>query len=85
MFHGEGDATEATEAGDLIFVLVTAPHPTFTREGADLRTKMEISLKEALTGVNRKIKHLDGREVLVKSSSVIVPGNEELIENNTDL
>jgi DnaJ-class molecular chaperone len=78
VFHGEGDATEATEAGDLVFVLVTAPHKTFTRQGSDLRTKMEITLKEALTGVNRTIKHLDGREVLVKSSSVIVPGMKEV-------
>jgi len=72
-YYGEADATTAKRAGDLIFVIVTAPHENFIRSKQDLKTKMTISLKEALIGFTRTIKHLDGRNVEIKSEEVIVP------------
>jgi DnaJ family protein B protein 11 len=73
-FYGEGDATAAHRAGDLIFVIRALPHNTFVRQGDNLRMKMDISLKEALVGFTRKIKRLDGTELDVKMDVVIHPG-----------
>ena len=47
-------------AGDLIFVTQEQPHEVFTRKGADLFMKKKISLVESLTGLEFKIRHLDG-------------------------
>jgi DnaJ family protein B protein 11 len=74
-FYGEGDATTATRAGDLIFVVRLAPHKQFVRQGDDLKMKMLISLKDALVGFSTKIKHLDGREIVFESKEVLKPGD----------
>ena len=54
--HGRADPT----AGDVILNLRQAPHPTFTRKGDGLHTKLAITLKEALTGFRKEIEHLGG-------------------------
>jgi len=76
-FYGEGDASTSTKAGDLIFVVFAQPHKTFVRKGNDLRTKMTIPLKDALTGFKTTIKHLDGRDVEVEVNQVVKPGMEK--------
>jgi DnaJ family protein B protein 11 len=73
-FYGEGDATTATRAGDLIFIVRVSPHQQFVRHTDDLKMKLTISLKEALVGFTKTIKHLDGREVVYESKDVIRPG-----------
>jgi len=78
-FYGEGDATTATRAGDLIFVVRVVPHKQFVRNNDDLKMKMSISLKESLVGFSKKIKHLDGREVVFESKDVIKPGEVKKI------
>jgi DnaJ-class molecular chaperone len=42
-------------------VIKVSPHKTFKRKGADLLIDKEISLLEALTGLDMTITHLDGR------------------------
>lgn len=81
-YYGEGDASTSKRAGDLIFVIQTVPHQKFERlkNKKDLKTKIEITLKEALVGFTRKIKHLDGREVVYTSEHIIKPGDVDLIE-----
>eukprot|EP00761_Pharyngomonas_kirbyi_P014906 gb/GECH01014937.1/.p1 GENE.gb/GECH01014937.1/~~gb/GECH01014937.1/.p1 ORF type:complete len:354 (+),score=69.68 gb/GECH01014937.1/:1-1062(+) len=78
-FHGEGDARRDAPAGDLIFVIRAQSHPVFTRHGSQLHAEMDLSLKEALTGFNRTIKHLDGREINVRKDQVVVPGSHTKI------
>ncbi len=51
--------------GDVIMTLKQKPHKTFRRDGDDLHMDMTISLKEALLGFSRTVKHLDGHEVEV--------------------
>mmetsp|Transcript_22421 Transcript_22421/g.16913 ORF Transcript_22421/g.16913 Transcript_22421/m.16913 type:complete len:157 (+) Transcript_22421:801-1271(+) len=51
------------------------PHNLFKRKGADLHIEKEITLMEALTGIDFTIEHLDGRMVRImnKAGSVIKP------------
>lgn len=58
--HGEGDQVPETEAGDVIAVIKVKDNKSFTRKGADLEMKKEITLLESLTGANFSITHLDG-------------------------
>jgi len=53
-------------------------HDVFKRKGADLLITKPISLNEALCGVEWKIKHLDGRSVVIQSK----PG--EVIKPESD-
>lgn len=52
-------------AGDLIFITQEKAHKVFTRIGADLSIKKDITLLQALTGFEFKIKHLDGTEYTI--------------------
>jgi DnaJ-class molecular chaperone len=54
--------------GDLLFVYEQLTHSVFKRVGNDLFTSIDISLQEALLGFERPITHLDGHQVIVRSS-----------------
>jgi len=43
-------------------------HKTFKRQGADLIIEKDISLYEALTGLNFEINHLDGSKLKIKTA-----------------
>ncbi|KAK8747223.1 hypothetical protein OTU49_016691 [Cherax quadricarinatus] len=75
-FRGEGDQMPGVEPGDVIIVLQEKPHEAFQRSGSDLMMKQTITLTEALCGFSRVVKHLDGRNLLIKHppGSVLVPG-----------
>eukprot|EP01027_Heterolobosea_sp_BB2_P023809 GEZU01035817.1.p2 GENE.GEZU01035817.1~~GEZU01035817.1.p2 ORF type:complete len:411 (-),score=131.32 GEZU01035817.1:124-1356(-) len=77
VMDGESDEMPGVKAGDVIFVVKTKEHPVFTRDGNHLIMKKSISLTESLTGVEMRIRHLDGRSVIIKSA----PG--EVIKPNT--
>ncbi|KAI9140858.1 hypothetical protein BKA69DRAFT_489552 [Paraphysoderma sedebokerense] len=70
VFEREGDQSPDYAPGDIIFVLKTEPHPTFTRKGDNLYTKLSIGLIEALLGFEKQIEHLDGKKVTVSRSEV---------------
>lgn len=67
-FAGGGDQHPQTTTGDLIFVLQMKWHDVFQRRGDNLFMVRPISLTEALCGLSFVIKHLDGRELLIKSA-----------------
>lgn len=75
-FRGEGDQQPDTEPGDVIIVLQQKPHDVFKRTGDDLLMEREIKLTEALCGFEFVVKHLDGRDLLVRHlpGEVIKPG-----------
>ncbi len=68
-----GDYIDKTSS-DLIFVLKEKPHPFYKRKNHyDLEAKVEISLKEALLGFHKKLKHLDGRLIDFKQEGITQP------------
>jgi DnaJ homolog subfamily A member 2 len=79
---GEADQAPGIIPGDVVFVVQIKEHPVFKRKGNDLIYKQSITLLEALTGTQFLIKHLDGRELLVKSNpkETIKQGDMKLIQ-----
>ena len=67
IFHGESDEHPDREPGDVIIVAQEQPHPVFKRKGADLLIEKEVTLLEALTGVDFYIDFLDGKRFRVKN------------------
>jgi DnaJ homolog subfamily A member 2 len=65
------------EPGDVIAIVKIRPNKIFNRKGADLHMEREISLLEALTGVDFTIMHLDGRMVRIQNEAgqVIKPNS----------
>ena len=57
---GEGNEIPDAMAGDLILIVQEKQHEVFTRKGADLFMKKDITLLEALTGLEFTLTHLDG-------------------------
>lgn len=82
VFHGESDEHPDKEAGDIVFIVQEQKHLLFKRKGADLLFNKEISLVEALTGVDFQIDFLDGAKFRVKSEEgqVIKPNSIMCIE-----
>ncbi len=81
--HGEGDEVPGAEAGDVIVILAEKKHKLFKRKGADLFMDKEITLIEALTGLDFVLTHLDGRKVRIqnKPGEVIKPDSMFTVEN----
>lgn len=80
-FPEKGNQETGASPGDLIFVIEEKPHPIFRRDGNDLLINHKISLLDALTGKTLTITTLDGRDLPVKVSDIIKPGQEIVIEN----
>jgi DnaJ-class molecular chaperone len=57
---GQGLAGPGGRAGDVLITVAVAPHPLFTREGADLRLELPITLYEAVLGAKVRVPTLDG-------------------------
>ena len=66
--HGAMDFDHDDTPGDLIFSLQQRPHRRFTRKGHDLAVAVTIGLDEAVNGVTRTIRHLDGRSLTIASA-----------------
>ena len=83
VFHGESDECPDKEPGDVVIVVNEQPHKVFKRKGADLFMEKEITLLEALTGVNFVINYLDGTKFSVSSpkGQTIKPNSLMTIED----
>ena len=65
VFHGEADEFPGVEPGDVIIVVQEQPHKFYKRKGADLLIEKEITLLQALTGVDFVLTHLDGTKIRI--------------------
>ena len=81
--HGEGDEVPEVEPGDVIVQIKEKKHKMFLRKGADLFMEKEITLIEALTGLDFILVHLDGRRVRIrnKPGEIICPDQLMTVEN----
>jgi DnaJ homolog subfamily A member 2 len=79
VFRGMADEKPNMEPGDIKFVIQEKEHSVFKRKGADLLITKHLSLNEALCGFTWKMKHLDGRHLVIKSkpSEIIKPETED--------
>jgi len=57
---GQGHPGPGGRAGDLLIAVSVARHPLFTRDGADLRLELPITLYEAVLGGKVRVPTLDG-------------------------
>ncbi|EDX04871.1 dnaJ homolog subfamily A member 2 [Drosophila simulans] len=76
-FANEGHQMRSGEFGDLIVVIDQLEHPLFQRRHANLYMRdLEINITEALCGYTHCFKHLDGRNVCLRT----YPG--EVLQHN---
>lgn len=75
-FPGEGDEMLDGRIQDIEFIIEEKAHPTYTRDGDHLRANLYLSLTEALTGFNKKIMTLEGKELSVSNRSVTQPDQQ---------
>ena len=82
-FRDAADEFIDTRAGAVVFKIQQLPHKTFTRDVDNLKTNVEITLKQALLGFEMEIEHLDGHKVLLskKSGQITQPGEVQKIED----
>jgi len=83
-FKSEYDQMPDMEPGDIIVIIEQEKHSIFERiNDDDLLIKMKINLAESLTGFERIIKHLDGRNVLIKHppNQPILPDSFKRVNN----
>jgi len=66
-FRNMADEIPNMEAGDVNFIVQEKDHDLFKRKNADLLVTKDISLNQALCGFSWKIKHLDGRDIVIKT------------------
>lgn len=81
-FRGDGNQEPGMEPGDVIIVLQQQQHEVFQREGCDLYMSHNLTLTEALCGFSMVVKHLDGRNIVIKHppGEVIEPGSVKGVE-----
>ena len=53
--------------------ILQKPHPTLTRDNDDIKTSVEIDLKEALTGWSKQVTTIDGKQLKISSSGPTAP------------
>ena len=64
------------ESGNVIVILQQENHATFSRKGQDLYFTHKLGMTEALCGMHFVVRHLDGRDLVLRSppGAVIEPG-----------
>jgi len=80
-FPRESEQTPGVTPGDVLFKLKQSHHDRFRRAGDDLHHEMHLSLREALLGFTRTVRHLDARDVVVKHDGVTQPFEVRKVAN----
>ncbi|GCB24641.1 protein psi1 [Aspergillus awamori] len=75
-YRGVGDQEEGGRQ-DVHLIVTEKEHPNFKRQGDNLVTTVELSLKEALTGWERIVRTIDGKSIRVSKPGPTQPGHEE--------
>ena len=75
-FSGVGDQEEGGTQ-DLHFIVTEKEHPTLKRDGDNVKTVLELELKEALTGWQKTVSTIDGKQISVRGGGPTGPGYQE--------
>lgn len=74
-FPREGDQMPGSIPADVVFIIRDRSHPKFVRDGADVKYRAKISLREALIGTTVQVPTIDGRTIPLRmTDTVIRPG-----------
>jgi DnaJ family protein B protein 11 len=73
-FKDAADEYVNVRSGEIVIKIETVPHPVFERSKNDLKTTVVLTLKEALLGFEKYLKHLDGRKIRLSSTKITKPG-----------
>uniref|UniRef100_A0A6G1SGH1 DnaJ subfamily B member 4 n=1 Tax=Aceria tosichella TaxID=561515 RepID=A0A6G1SGH1_9ACAR len=81
-FPREGDQSLNTIAADIVFIIKDKPHPTFKRDGSNIKYTHKISLKDALTcNTTVKVPTLTGEIINLPINEIIKPSTQKVIPN----
>jgi DnaJ family protein B protein 4 len=64
-----------------LLTLSQKKHPIFTREGDDIHMKLDLDLKEALTGWKRTVTTIDGKQINIEKAGPTQPGSSDTYPN----
>ena len=64
-FKDQADEYINVRPGTVNIKITQIPHPLFTRKDNDLSMSLDITLKQALLGFTKYVKHLDGHTVTI--------------------
>jgi len=78
VYHREGDQYPGRIPSDAVIVVRDKPHPTFKRNGSDVRLVVRIALHEALCGFSKTLPTVDGLGLPYQSTKVVKPGQVEV-------
>eukprot|EP00173_Palmaria_palmata_P003276 Plantae.Rhodophyta-Palmaria_palmata.ctg3410.p1 GENE.Plantae.Rhodophyta-Palmaria_palmata.ctg3410~~Plantae.Rhodophyta-Palmaria_palmata.ctg3410.p1 ORF type:complete len:210 (+),score=41.92 Plantae.Rhodophyta-Palmaria_palmata.ctg3410:90-719(+) len=73
VLEGASDEIPDHATGDVHFEIDTLPHASFKRVDDDLHYHIEVSLTEALVGIDRAVRQLDDRIIKIRTEGVTVP------------
>eukprot|EP01129_Flabellula_baltica_P013391 TRINITY_DN6198_c0_g1_i1.p1 TRINITY_DN6198_c0_g1~~TRINITY_DN6198_c0_g1_i1.p1 ORF type:complete len:146 (+),score=27.59 TRINITY_DN6198_c0_g1_i1:135-572(+) len=74
LFPGEGHIRPGVAPADIVFILREEPHTFFIRKGNDLIFEANITLRQALNGVEIEVPHLSGETLNIVVNKIIYPG-----------
>ena len=78
-FPKEGDQRPNSIPADIVFVLKDKPHPTFKRDGHDIRYKASITLRDALCGGSLTVPLIEGGSISYRLDDVMKPDSTKRI------
>jgi len=79
-FPRKSEQSPGQVPGDVVMKLKTKKHATFERKENDLHMTLTITLKEALLGFSKTLKHLDEHDVEIESDKITRPHSVQKIK-----
>ena len=80
VFQRESEQHPDYIPGDVVFNLRLQNHPIFKRVGSNLYSDLNLSLKDAILGFKKQIRHLDDHYAQIESTSIVQPFSVKIIK-----
>lgn len=79
IIKNKGNQISETNFSDIIIVFEVIEDSVYTRVKNDLHRKLNISLRKALLGFEMVLEHIDGKNIVIKSSEIIHPHSTKVL------